>query len=90
MVLCVSEGAQQRAEQVSLYSCCCSVVLPLVEVADVSVSHQALPAPARRSRSGLAVDRQQKQRHGFVECCMTDGGRWWQSLEESGQRRMMG
>lgn len=32
-------------------------MLPLDEVvADVSVSHQGLPAPARRSRSGLAVD----------------------------------
>jgi hypothetical protein len=31
-------------------------VLPLDEVADVSVSHQGLPAPARRRRSGLAVN----------------------------------
>jgi len=58
VVLCVSEGAQQRA---SRYCIVCSRaaaaserrVLPLGEVADVSVSHDGMPAAAaRRSRSG--------------------------------------
>jgi hypothetical protein len=52
MVFCVSEGAQQRAEQQSRYHCIRAAaasercVLPLDEVADVSVSHHG-PASTR-------------------------------------------
>ena len=66
-------------------------VLPLDEVADVSVSHRVLPAPARRSRSGLAVGWETEQRHGL---CRVQYSRWWKMLavagrRESGQRRVM-
>jgi hypothetical protein len=66
-------------------------VLPLDKVvADVSVSHQGLPAPARRSRSGLAViGKGIITKAPLCRVWPGDGGRRWQSLEESGQRRVM-
>jgi hypothetical protein len=94
MVFCVSEGAQQRAEQ-SRYHCIRAAaasercVLPLDEVADVSVSHHG-PASCQHplavvGRSGLAVDGWQHNKGASLSSMA--GGWWWKIVAVAGRVR---
>jgi hypothetical protein len=98
MVFCVSEGAQQRAEQ-SRYHCIRAAaasercVLPLDEVADVSVSHHG-PASCQHplavvGQDSLWMDGSTTKAPLCRVWPADGGGRLWQLLEESGQRRVM-
>jgi hypothetical protein len=86
MVFCVSEEAQQRAKQVSLYSCCCSKRTACVAAERGSrcfrVSSCCQQPLAVVGQDSLAEDKEAKQRHGFVEY-----GREWKMLVVAGRVR---
>ena len=88
-----SNGQSSRAGQVSLYSCCCCKRTVCVaagrgsrcyRVSSWSCQHP-LAVVGQDSRWIGTVGMATQQRRLFVE----DGGRLWQSLEESGQRRVI-